>query len=175
MSLLVASALGAAYVGGVIGLHRLNVWRQRSAAGYFRTLTWLDEPAHWPLIQECWDYLMFGMRLGARPRIVCTTTPKSRPWLKELSAEPSTRITSVSTYTNIENLSPVFAERVIKKYEGSRRSTPAASANSSPGRSSLRCSSLSSSGPTIRRPTEGGIITTEPRRTENGRSFEGSS
>jgi phage terminase large subunit-like protein len=45
-------------------------------------LAWLDEPAHWPLIQECWDNLLFGLRLGARPRIICTTTPKARPWLK---------------------------------------------------------------------------------------------
>lgn len=50
MSLLVASALGAAYVGGVVGLHRLNVWRQRSAAGGFTTLSWLD-----------WDTLLHGL------------------------------------------------------------------------------------------------------------------
>jgi hypothetical protein len=50
LSLLVASALGAAYVGGVIGLHRLNVWRQRSAAGGFSTLRWLD-----------WDTLLHGL------------------------------------------------------------------------------------------------------------------
>lgn len=50
MSFWVASAVGAAYVSGVIGLHRLNVWRQRSAAGGFTTLTWLD-----------WDTLLHGL------------------------------------------------------------------------------------------------------------------
>ncbi|MBK7860724.1 MAG: hypothetical protein IPJ65_19405 [Archangiaceae bacterium] len=50
MSLAIASAIGAAYVGGVIGLHRLNVWRQRSAAGGFTTLRWLD-----------WDTLLQGL------------------------------------------------------------------------------------------------------------------
>lgn len=50
MSLLVASAIGAAYVGGVIGLHRLNVWRQRNAAQGFTTLGWLD-----------WDTLLHGL------------------------------------------------------------------------------------------------------------------
>lgn len=50
MSVWVASAVGAAYVGGVIGLHRLNVWRQRSAAGGFTTLSWLD-----------WDTLLHGL------------------------------------------------------------------------------------------------------------------
>ncbi len=83
-------------------------------------LAWLDEPAHWPLVQECWDNLLFGLRLGAKPRIICTTTPKSRPWLKELIADERTRKVSVSTYTNLDNLSPVFAERVIGRFEGTR-------------------------------------------------------
>ena len=83
-------------------------------------LAWLDEPAHWPLVQECWDNLLFGLRLGAKPRIICTTTPKSRPWLKELIADERTRKVSVSTYTNLDNLSPVFAERVISRFEGTR-------------------------------------------------------
>jgi hypothetical protein len=50
LSLFVATALGTAYVGGVVGLHRLNVWRQRSAAGGFPTLRWLD-----------WDTLLHGL------------------------------------------------------------------------------------------------------------------
>jgi hypothetical protein len=50
MSLFVASAIGAGYIGGVIGLHRLNVWRQRAAAGGFTTLQWLD-----------WDTLLQGL------------------------------------------------------------------------------------------------------------------
>jgi hypothetical protein len=50
LSLLVASAVGAAYIGGVIGVHRLNVWRQRAAAGGFVTLGWLD-----------WDTLLHGL------------------------------------------------------------------------------------------------------------------
>lgn len=81
---------------------------------------WGDEPAHWPLVQECWDNLLFGLRLGARPRIMLTTTPKTRPWLKELLADERTRKVSVSTYENLDNLSPVFAERIISRYEGTR-------------------------------------------------------
>ena len=83
-------------------------------------MAWLDEPAHYPLIQDCWDNLMFGLRLGQRPRIICTTTPKARPWLKELIADPATRMVSVSTYANLDNLSPIFAQRVINRYEGTR-------------------------------------------------------
>ena len=81
---------------------------------------WWDEPAHAPLVQAAWDNLLLGMRLGKRPVIVATTTPKPRPWLKDLVADARTRIAKASTYDNLDNLSPVFAETVISKYEGTR-------------------------------------------------------
>ncbi len=79
-----------------------------------------DEPAHWALVEDAWDNLLFGLRIGSRPRIVATTTPKPRKWLKELMKDPGTRLSTASTYANLDNLSPVFAERIIKKYEGTR-------------------------------------------------------
>ncbi len=81
---------------------------------------WVDEPAHFPLIQDVWDNLMFGLRIGARPRVLCTTTPLARPWLKTLRKDPTTRVTNASTYANIENLAPTFAKAIISKYEGTR-------------------------------------------------------
>ena len=81
---------------------------------------WCDESAFWPLVQETWDNLLFGLRLGARPRITVTTTPKPRQWLKDLIANPRTRLSRASTYDNLANLSPVFAEQVIARYEGTR-------------------------------------------------------
>jgi phage terminase large subunit-like protein len=81
---------------------------------------WLDEAAFYPLVQDVWDNLMFGLRLGEKPRVIVTTTPKPRPWLKALLADPRTRLSRSSTYANLDNLSPVFAERVIAKYEGTR-------------------------------------------------------
>jgi phage terminase large subunit-like protein len=81
---------------------------------------WLDEPAFYPLIEDVWDNLLFGLRLGPRPHVVCTTTPKPKPWLKSLLKDPRTRLSRVSTYANLENLSPIFAERIIGKYEGTR-------------------------------------------------------
>lgn len=81
---------------------------------------WADEPAHWPLVQSTWDMLMFGLRLGQHPRVIVTTTPKPKPWLKTLMAEPTTRMSVASTYDNLANLSPVFAQRIIAKYAGTR-------------------------------------------------------
>ncbi len=81
---------------------------------------WCDEAAFYPLVQAVWDNLVFGMRMGATPRVIITTTPKPKPWLKELAKDPRTRISRASTYDNLDNLSPVFAERIIAKYEGTR-------------------------------------------------------
>jgi phage terminase large subunit-like protein len=91
--------------------------RLRGPESYF---VWADEPAHWPLVQDVWDNMMFGLRLGERPWVVATTTPKPRPLLKDLMKERTTRISVASTYDNLANLSPVFAERIIAKYEGTR-------------------------------------------------------
>jgi phage terminase large subunit-like protein len=81
---------------------------------------WVDEPAHFTQIQDTWDNLMFGLRIGKRPRVVCTSTPKPRPWVKAVSQDPTTRVTRSSTYDNVDNLAPVFAERIIAKYAGTR-------------------------------------------------------
>lgn len=81
---------------------------------------WLDEAAFYSLVQEVWDNLMFGLRMGKQPRVVVTTTPKPRAWLKELMADERTRMSRATTYDNLANLSPVFAEHVIKRYEGTR-------------------------------------------------------
>jgi phage terminase large subunit-like protein len=81
---------------------------------------WIDEPAHFPLVQQVWDNLMFGLRIGARPRVVATTTPKPRPWLKELIAARTTRVAKASTFDNLDNLAPTFAELIISRYQGTR-------------------------------------------------------
>jgi phage terminase large subunit-like protein len=81
---------------------------------------WVDEGAHIAQIQACWDNLMFGLRLGRRPWVLVTTTPKPRPWLKTLIKAPSTRISVASTYDNLANLSSVYRDIIIPKYEGTR-------------------------------------------------------
>lgn len=81
---------------------------------------WVDEAAHFPNVQDVWDNLMLGLRIGSWPRIVVTTTPKPRPWLTALLADDTTRITRASTYDNLENLAPAFATAVIARYEGTR-------------------------------------------------------
>ncbi len=81
---------------------------------------WCDEPAHWPLVQDCWDNMMFGLRLGPAPKVCVTTTPKPRPWLKDLLSASTTRLSRASTYANLSNLAPPFREMILSRYEGTR-------------------------------------------------------
>ena len=82
---------------------------------------WIVEPAHIPLIEAVWDNLLFGLRLGDRPRICATTTPLPTKWVKTLLAEPDTVSVAASTYMNLANLAPKFAETILKRYEGTRK------------------------------------------------------
>jgi phage terminase large subunit-like protein len=81
---------------------------------------WADEPAHWPLVVECWDNISFGLRIGSHPKIVATSTPLPTKWVKKTLNEPTTIRTRVSTYANLTNLAPPFAELILARYEGTR-------------------------------------------------------
>ncbi len=43
---------------------------------------WSDELGKWRHPDETWDMLQFGLRLGARPRQMVTTTPRPIPLLQ---------------------------------------------------------------------------------------------
>jgi phage terminase large subunit-like protein len=81
---------------------------------------WADEPCAWRFLQEAWDNLMFGWRLGDNPRGVVSTTPKPSKWLKDLMRDSATIITRGSSYDNRLNLAPAFFSQIIRKYEGTR-------------------------------------------------------
>jgi len=81
---------------------------------------WMDEPSHYDQLDEVWDNLLFGLRLGDRPHVVVTTTPLPNKWTKTLIKDPTTKLSRVSTYANLDNLAPSFRQRVIDRYEGTR-------------------------------------------------------
>ncbi|WP_428981318.1 DNA-packaging protein [Methylopila jiangsuensis] len=81
---------------------------------------WCDEIAKWRRPQETWDMLQFGLRLGARPRQMATTTPRATPLLKRLLADPSVAVTRAATRDNAANLAPSFLEAVVGTYAGTR-------------------------------------------------------
>ncbi|MEA2833484.1 MAG: hypothetical protein QOG66_1686 [Methylobacteriaceae bacterium] len=81
---------------------------------------WCDELAKWRLAEETWDMLQFGLRLGAWPRELITTTPRAVPLLKRILTEPGTRQTHARTRENEDNLAPAFLETVVRRYGGTR-------------------------------------------------------
>jgi phage terminase large subunit-like protein len=80
---------------------------------------WADELAAWRY-PEAWDQLMFGLRLGARPQAVVTTTPKPTALVKQLATAATTRVTRGSTFDNAANLAPSALQMLRERYEGTR-------------------------------------------------------
>jgi len=80
---------------------------------------WLDELAAWDYLQESWDMIMFGIRLGQRTKLICSTTPKPKDVVLDLIAREGDDvvITRASTYANIKNLAPSFQKQILQ-YEG---------------------------------------------------------
>lgn len=81
---------------------------------------WCDELAKWAKARDTWDMLQFGLRLGDRPQVLVTTTPRPIPVLKEIIADPSTVMTKGSTFDNAGNLAASFIDKIRKRYEGTR-------------------------------------------------------
>jgi phage terminase large subunit-like protein len=81
-----------------------------------------DEFAAWNNVQETWDMLQFGMRLGKAPRTMITTTPRPIRILKELVARAGRDvvITRGTTASNAANLPPAFLNEIASRYSGTR-------------------------------------------------------
>ncbi len=81
---------------------------------------WCDEVAAWADPQGTWDMAMMGLRLGARPRAMVTTTPRPIKLLRDLMGRADCVVTREGTYANRANLAPAFFASVISRYEGTR-------------------------------------------------------
>jgi phage terminase large subunit-like protein len=79
---------------------------------------WCDEPGKWKYPVDTWDNLQFGLRLGANPQTVATTTPRRTPLIRALLADATVHITRGTTYDNRPNLPAKFFRSIIRKYEG---------------------------------------------------------
>jgi len=47
-------------------------------------VAWLEELAAWRYMQDAFDQMRFGLRIGPHPRWIASTTPKPRPLIKKL-------------------------------------------------------------------------------------------
>jgi phage terminase large subunit-like protein len=80
-----------------------------------------DELGSWRR-PEAWDNLMFGLRLGERPRCAVATTPRPTRLIRDLVEREGgdVVVTRGTSYENRAHLAPDFIERIIKRYEGTR-------------------------------------------------------
>ena len=81
---------------------------------------WSDEVAKWREAETTYDMIQFGLRLGARPRGLVTTTPRPVPLIRRLLADPRAVVTRSRTADNADNLAPRFLDEVVGRYAGTR-------------------------------------------------------
>lgn len=83
-------------------------------------LAWCDELAKWRYAQDTWDQLQFGLRLGAHPRQIVTTTPRPIPVIRKLIVDADTVVTRGRTFDNADNLAAPFLRQIEDRYGGTR-------------------------------------------------------
>jgi len=81
---------------------------------------WVDELAKFQYLQQTWDQLQFGLRLGSHPKAIVTTTPQPKPLIKKLVLDTDTYVTRGSTFDNAGNLAKPFLKQIQDRYGGTR-------------------------------------------------------
>ena len=144
MTLHEARAVMVEGVSGLLAVHgngdrplfepsrRLLTWPDGSMAQLFSAdepeslrgpqfdIAWCDEVAKWRDGEKAWDMLSFALRLGQRPRVVATTTPRPTPLLRRLLETPGTWISRARTADNAANLAAGFLRAMEAQYDGTR-------------------------------------------------------
>lgn len=81
---------------------------------------WVDELAKFRYMQETWDQVQFGLRLGEHPKTLVTTTPRPLPVIRKLINDNDTYVTRGSTADNAGNLAGTFLKQIYERYSGTR-------------------------------------------------------
>lgn len=82
---------------------------------------WCDELCFWSHPDEALETLEHALRLGAKPRMLVTTTPRPIPALRRLIAAPDTVLTRSSTWENKANVAPDFINALRQRWVGTAR------------------------------------------------------
>jgi phage terminase large subunit-like protein len=82
-------------------------------------LVWFEELAAARALDECWQNMRLGLRLGKRPHAIVSTTPQPRKVLKALLADSNTVVTRASTADN-PHLHESVRSELYKLYGGTR-------------------------------------------------------
>jgi len=104
--------------GGVSTIRGFTAEKPERLRGPQHTRGWFDEMAAWQYDEETWDMAMMGMRLGANPQVMWTTTPRPKALIRRLSVPQEGRvIVRGSTFDNKANLPDSFFKQ-LEQYEG---------------------------------------------------------
>jgi phage terminase large subunit-like protein len=80
----------------------------------------VEELAAWPELDDGWDQMQLGLRIGPNPHWVGSSTPKNRPKFREIVADPHHVITRARTDDN-PHLIDAFRERLDRLYGGTTK------------------------------------------------------
>lgn len=92
---------------------------ERLRAGGNRCLAWLEELAAWRHLDDCWDHMRFGLRVGPRPHFVASTTPKPRQLIKALVKGDYENVVTTRASTNDNpHLETHIRDSLFERYGG---------------------------------------------------------
>lgn len=93
---------------------------ERLRAGGNNCLVWVEELAVWRYIEEGWDQMQFGLRIGSHPHWVGSSTPKNRQKFREIIADSHVTVTRAHTDDN-PYLDEGFRTRLDRMYGGTTK------------------------------------------------------
>lgn len=91
----------------------------RFRAGGNRHIDWWEEMAANPQLRRAWDQAALGLRMGAHPHSIASTTPRGAKDYRELRVMPGVAMTHATLFDNPHNPSE-WVERMRARYEGTR-------------------------------------------------------
>jgi predicted phage terminase large subunit-like protein len=108
------------FPGGAMGLLFSAEEPERLRGPQFHA-AWGDEVCAWARGEETLAMLRLGLRLGRRPRLVLTSTPKPGRLMRGVLGEAGCVRTDAPTRANAAHLAPGFVEAMEGLYGGTRR------------------------------------------------------
>jgi len=81
---------------------------------------WVDELAKFQQPEQTWNNLMLGLRIGDKPQVIVTTTPRPMKIIKDLLVDKRCVVTRGHTLENKANLAPEFLSYVMARYQGTK-------------------------------------------------------
>lgn len=83
-------------------------------------LIWADELFKMRYAQEVFDQMIFGLRLGVKPRWLATSTPRPIPLIFKLTKDPRVVVTQFSSHDNLNFVAQSVKANIIDRYFGTR-------------------------------------------------------